>query len=144
MPVFDPIAFFTGPSEGRGRVKILMRAPTSLAVHGSGRLMPDGSLVLDQRIERPGHAEKRRRWHISRLAPGDYRATLSSASGPVTVEVDGNLMRLDFREDKVGVHQDIILADDGRSALNHMRLTRFGLRVATIEERITRTSDRER
>jgi hypothetical protein len=137
-PVFDPIAFFTGRTEGRGSVRILFRARSALAVHGVGRVERDGSLVLDQRIARSGRAAERRQWRIRRTGPGRYAATLSSADGPVAVSVEGNLMRLDFRQKGVAIHQDVLLAPDGRSAANHMVMTKLGLRVAAIEEHISR------
>jgi hypothetical protein len=139
-PIFDPIAFFSGGTEGNGRLKVLFRAPSEFRVHGRGRIEADGSLVLEQKIERPGHADKQRRWRIARRPEGGYTAVLTSAEGPVAASVEGNLLRLDFREDNLRVHQDILLAPDGRSAINHMSLKRFGLRVATIEERITRSN----
>lgn len=136
-PVFDPIAFFAGPSDGLGRLKILLRGQTIFHVASLGRVAPDGSLLLDQRIERAGHPAQQRQWRIRRDGAG-YAATLSSAEGPVTAAVEGNLLRLDFREKGLSVHQDIALAPDGRSARNRMTFSKLGLRVGAAEERIVK------
>ncbi len=138
QPLFDPIAFFAGRSAGEGRLKVVLRAPARFHVDGSGRIEGDGSLVLDQRIAREGHRPQRRQWRIRRAAAGGYAATLSSADGPVALAVSGNLLRLDFREDGLRVRQDVMLAPDGRSALNHLTWSKLGLRVAAAEERIVK------
>jgi hypothetical protein len=138
QPVFDPIAFFAGETRGEGRLSTILRAASRFTVHGRGRIAPDGSLVLDQTIVRAGRPAQQRSWRIRRTAPGGYAASLSSAEGPVAVAVDGNILRLDFREDGLAVHQAIALAPDGRTARNRMSLSKLGLRVAAVEERIAR------
>jgi hypothetical protein len=139
-PAFDPIAFFTGRTQGHGRLKILFRAAQSLEVRSIGRLSQDGTLILDQRILREGHRPERRQWRIRRNAPATYVATLSSAEGPVAVSVQGNRLRLDFPMDGASAHQDIFLSPDGRSALNHMTLSKLGIPVAKVEERIEKSN----
>ena len=140
-PVFDPIAFFAGDTQGHARLKVALRAPRAVSVRSRGRVEPDGSLVLDQTIEREGHPAQTRRWRMRRTSPDCYVASLSSAEGPVNVAVFGNLLRLDFREKGLAVHQDILLASDSRSAVNHMTLSKFGFTVATLDERIEKVAD---
>ena len=137
-PVFDPIAFFAGETRGEGRLSIVFRSASRFTVHGSGRIAPDGSLILDQRIDRPGRPPQRRQWRIARIGPELYAASLSSADGPVSAAVDGNLLRLDFREKGLAVHQEIVLDADGRSARNRMTLSKLGIPIAAVEETILR------
>ena len=137
-PVFDPIAFFSGQTRGEGRLSIVFRSPSRFAVDGSGRIAPDGSVILDQRIHRLGRTPQRRQWRIARIGPGRYAASLSSADGPVSAAVDGNLLRLDFREKGLAVHQEIVLDADGRSARNRMTLSKLGIPIAAVEETILR------
>lgn len=136
-PRFDPIAFFAGRTEGRGRLKVILRRGRAIHVRGSGRVEPDGTLVLDQVVRQGDAAPQPRRWRIRRVAPGRYAGTLTDARGPVAIEAQGDRLTIRFTiGGGVGVEQRLVLAPDGRSARNRLVARRFGVTLATLDETI--------
>ena len=109
----------------------------ALEVDGRGTLGADGVLTLDQRVERGGSAPSTRSWRIRRTGPGLYAGTLTDAAGPIRGEARGNRLRLRFRmKGGFDAEQWLTLSPDGRSATNRMTVSKFGVRVATIDETI--------
>ena len=139
-PRFDPIVFFTGYTEGTGDMRIVMHPAAAMQVHGHGTLDPDGTLVLDQRVEQYGKPVRHREWHIRRVAPDRYTGTLTDAVGPVTAEAIGDRFHITYRmKGHLAVDQWLTLAPDGRAAHNVMRVTKRGMPVAHLAETIRRT-----
>ena len=136
----DPIVFFTGHAEGRATLHELMSDSRPLQVHSDGHPDGKGGLVLVQRIEQQGRLERTRSWHLVPAGPGRFTGTLTDASGPVEATVDGP--RLHIRYSMKGgleVVQTLTLTPDGRSLDNRMSVSKFGLRVAHLEELIRKT-----
>ena len=137
---FDALRFFTGATEGRGRLKIALRRARAVSVHGNGRLAPDGAVVLDQRVEQAGQAPTRRRWRIREDRPGHYTGTLTDATGPVIGEARGDRLHLYYRaKHGVRIDQWLTLSPDGRSARNHLAARKLGVVVARLDETIRKT-----
>lgn len=137
-PVFRAEQFFAGHTEGQGRVKIDFSEPKTFNVHGDGQLDADGTLVLDQVVEQEGKAPNRREWHIRRAGSG-YAGTLTddTTDGEVRGDVRGNRLHLAYKmKNGMAVQQWINLQPGGRTALNRMRVSKFGVTVATLEETI--------
>lgn len=136
-PVFDPLVFFAGRTEGAATLKIVMRASRAVRVQGSGRVEPDGTLVLDQLVAQEGKPATRRRWRIRRTGPASYGGTLSDAVGPIAGEVDGNRLHLRFTmKGGLATDQWLTLSPDGRSAANLLTARKFGVVVARLDETI--------
>jgi len=139
-PRFDPIAFFTGPTEGEGTIRKIFSGAGGVRVRGTGRVEPDGTLVLDQIVEEAGAAPRRRWWRMRETAPGLYSGSLSDAERNVTGEGSGNRLRLRFRmRGGLDVEQWLTLGADGRMVFNSMTVRKFGIRVAAVTEIIRRT-----
>ncbi len=138
-PVFDPAAFFTGRTEGKGNLHIAMRGDSVVRVHGHGHSEADGTLILDQTIERTGVKPTNREWRLRQTTPGRWQGTLSDATGPVLATVHGNTLHIAFPV-KGGLHveQWIYLTPDGQTAHNRMTVRKFGAGVAALEETIRR------
>lgn len=135
-PRFDAIAFFSGRTEGTGRIKIVLRRADPIRVEGRGRMDGD-TLVLDQAVTVGSKPPKPRRWRIRRVAPGRYTGTLTDAKGVVTGEATGDRLHLSFTTTGgFRVDQWLVLAPDGRSAQNRLTARRFGFTVATLDETI--------
>ena len=137
---FDAAAFFTGHTRGTGRLKVAMHPAQAVDVHGYGRVERDGTIVLDQTVDRPGKDPTRRQWRIREVAPGHYTGTLSDAAGPIRGDVIGGRLKLSYAM-KGGLHatQWITAADDGRSAHNRMTVSKLGVPLAHLDETIRRT-----
>jgi hypothetical protein len=136
QPRFDPLAFFAGNLEGQATLRIAFRSPVAVRVHSSGRVGPDGALLLDQRVEQAGKPARVRHWRVREVTPGRYAGTLSDADGPVSGETTGNRLHLRFPSNGGQAEQWLTLAPDGRSADNLLIVRRFGVTIAALTERI--------
>ncbi|MEO6091404.1 MAG: DUF3833 family protein [Novosphingobium sp.] len=133
----DIARFFTGRTEGLGRLKVVMRGAVTVRVQSSGRTERDGTLVLTQVIHEGDKPARTRGWRIRETSPGRYAATLSDARGPVTLERAGGRLRIAYTGvDGNAYQQWLTFAADGRSARNTMEVRKFGMKVATLDETI--------
>lgn len=138
-PAFDPIRFFAGRTEGQGGLTVGFWKHERIKVEGQGRLDPDGALVLTQTVHRGDGPAETRSWRILPQGEGRYTATLTDAAGPVSVEATGNALHIRYRtRDGLDAEQQLYLSRDGRRAENRLAFRKRGVRVATLEERITR------
>lgn len=136
-PLFAADRFFTGRTRGDGSIKIMLQGAEILRVEGNGWIDPDGTLVLDQVVRRGTRLPEKRQWRFRGAGSGRYSGTLSDAAGPVTGEVRGNMLHLNYAmKGKVQAEQWIYLQADGRSALNRMAIRKFGMTVARVDETI--------
>jgi len=139
-PAFDPVAFFTGSTQGMGQLKKVFSSAHRTVTHGRGVVRADGMLVLDHRVEEQGEPVRLRQWQLRQTAPGQFGGSVSDASGPVTGMLAGN--RLTIRYTMRGgmrVDQVLTMAAGGQSASNVMKISKFGMTVATLTETIRRT-----
>jgi hypothetical protein len=138
---FDPIRFFSGCTHGEGQLKALLHSRQRVTVNGKGRIAPDGSLVLVQRVQRGQSPPVTREWRLRQITPLHYVGTLSDARGDVVGETIGNRLHLAFTgRDGFQIEQWLTLAEDGESAANVLTAKRAGIVVARLHERIVRTS----
>lgn len=136
-PPSDPIRFFIGTTEGAGWLKKIMSSPQATRVHGRGAVRADGMLVLDQTVEVAGEKTTNRHWLLRRVAPDRFTGTISDAKGPVTAEAMAGRIRIRYTMTAgMAVDQVVVVAPDGRSASNSMKVKRFGITVATVAETI--------
>ncbi len=134
--------FFAGRTEGTGTVRIIMSGTSQVRTLGQGRILADGTLVLDHVVHQQGEPERRRTWRMRRTAPGRYSGTISDARGPVTGESSGNRLHITYRtREGHAVDQWITFHPDGRTATNQMTFRRMGIRLATLQETIRRVGD---
>ena len=132
----DPIAFFTGRSQGEGSVDKLLGRPVKLLVESAGRREGD-TLILDQTIRQGAKAPRNRRWIMRPVAPGRYTGTLTDAEGPVNVTVAGPRASIRYRmRGGLDVDQQLTLQAGERTLLNRLHVRKFGIKVATVEETI--------
>jgi hypothetical protein len=138
-PRFDPLRFFTGATEGRGTLRIVLHHARDVRVHGTGHRDPDGTLVLDQQVVQHGRPATHRRWRLREAAPGRYTGTLTDAAGPVTGEVAGRRLHLSYRaKGGVRIDQWLDASPDGQVAHNWLRARKLGVVVAHLDETIRR------
>ena len=138
-PVFDPLAFFSGRTEGRGNLTVLTKRRQTVTVEGHGITDGDGAIVLDQDVRQGEGLVKHRTWRLRRAAPGRYVGTLSDAAGPVTGDVIGNTLHLSFTmKSGLRAQQWLYLQPGGQVSRNRMVVTKLGMPVASLDETITR------
>ncbi|MFC7538041.1 DUF3833 family protein [Sphingomonas sp. GCM10030256] len=133
----DPVAFFTGPSRGIGELKVVMASPVTITVRSVGRRDGAGGLILDQAIREGDKPERTRRWIMRPAGPGRYSGTLTEATGPVSISIQGPRAFIAYAmKDGLAVRQQLALQKDGRTLLNHMTISKYGVRVARLRETI--------
>ena len=136
-PAFDPVAFFTGPSQGDGKLDQIMKGIRTVTVDSVGKPERDGSLTLTQRIAMQGDPPRTRVWKLKQVAPGRYAGSLTDASGPVETVAIGRAIRIRYpMKGGLMVEQWLIALPGGRALDNRMTVTKWGMRVATLRERI--------
>ena len=138
VPDFDPIRFSQGRTSGRAELKIVMRARKPVSVEGTGRVEPDGTLVLSQEVIQGSEPPRTREWRIRAISPGRYAGTLSDATGPVSGTTVGRVLTLRYMGKGVAIEQVLTLADDGRSARNVLTARKMGIAIARLDETISK------
>ena len=134
---FDPVAFFSGRTEGVGTLDEVMASPKATHVTGIGSLQPGGVFVIEQTVKIAGKPTEQRRWQLRQTTPGHFNGTLSDAKGPVVGVVTGNRMQIGYTmKGGMKVRQVLTLAADGRTLGNSMKIRKFGIVVATVVETI--------
>ena len=136
-PAFDPVAFFTGSSHGDGKLDQIMKGIRTVTVDSVGTPEANGSLTLTQRIAMQGDSPRTRVWKLKQVAPGRYAGSLTDASGPVETVAIGRAIRIRYpMKGGLMVEQWLIALPGGRALDNRMTVTKWGMRVATLRERI--------
>ena len=134
---FDPVAFFTGRSHGDGLLDQVMKGRRRVTVDSVGKLDANGALTLTQRIAMEGDAPRTRVWKFKQVAPGRYGGSLSDASGPVETLAVGRAIRIRYpMKGGLKVEQWLIALPGGRALDNRLTVTKWGMRVASLHERI--------
>ncbi|MEO7242252.1 MAG: DUF3833 family protein [Variovorax sp.] len=138
-PLFSPAAFFSGNTTGEASLKVIFKGSTPVHVMGQGRVEPDGTLVLVQRVTEGDNAPTTRTWRIRSAGDNRYTGSLTDAEGPIEGDVNGNRLHLRFTaKGGLGTEQWLYLQAGGQVALNRMVVRKFGVPVASLEETIRR------
>jgi hypothetical protein len=97
-----------------------------------------GALLLDQMVYEEGKPARRRSWRLVRAPGNRVSGTISDAVGPVTGDINGNVLHLRYRakEANAQVEQWITLHPGGRTASNRMVFKKFGFKAATLNSTI--------
>src|SRR4029453_9682260 len=129
--VGDPLRFFEGRTESVSPVKVVMKKPFHSRSIGRGKIKPDGSLHLVQRVEEDGRPPHDRRWQIRQVGSGRFVGAMSEASGPVTIDEISGRYRFRFKmKGGLSVEQWLPPPPDGGAARNRATIRKFGVPVA--------------
>jgi hypothetical protein len=133
----DPVAFFTGASHSQGRLREAFKSERRLTAESVGHAEKDGSLILDQKLAIEGDPLRIRRWRLHLAAPGRYVGTLTDAAGPVEAQVMGRAIRIRYpMKGGLKVESWLTAVPGARAFDNKTTITKWGLQVATLTERI--------
>jgi len=133
----DPVAFFTGASHGEGRLREAFKRERRVSVDSVGRADKDGLLVLDQKLQIEGDPPRIRHWRLRQVGPNRYTGTLTDATGPVEAQVIGRSIRIRYpMKGGLKVESVLVPLSGGRAFDNRTKITKWGVKVATLTERI--------
>lgn len=142
-PPLHPLQFFEGRTEGSGMIKIFLKKPYRSHSVGRGRIGPDGTLSLIQRVDDEGQPPRERRWQIRQVGSHRFSGTMSEAIGPVTIEEVGSRYRFRFKmKGNLSVEQWLAPLAGGMAARNSMTVRKFGITVGTSEGIIRKLAGR--
>ena len=131
----DPLAFFTGRTQGDGKLKVVLKSPVTIGVESRGKPDGRGGLVLEQVIREGSKPARTRRWVLRPTSPTTLQGTLTDAKSPVRGSVSGRVLKLAYvREDGTHASHVLTLRPDGRTMLNRMTIKKLGMVVARVEE----------
>lgn len=132
QPAADPMRFFEGRTEDTGVMKVIFKQPYRTHTISTGRIEPDGSLVLVQSVEDQGSAPHQRVWHIRMASPGHYVGAMSDAAGPVVIDRVGDRYRFQLQtKNHLSVEQWLTPLPGGMSASSNLMVRKLGMTVAT-------------
>jgi hypothetical protein len=127
----DPLRFWEGKTETVSTIKVIMKKSFKTRSVGVGKIKPDGSLELVQRVEDEGKPARERRWHIRKDGPKRYVGTMNEATGPVVIEEVGDRYRFRFKmKGNLSVEQWITPNPGGKSGRNSLTIKKLGMTVA--------------
>lgn len=130
----DRLQFFQGRTETVGTVKVIFHTPYRTHSLNQGRIEPDGSLLMVQRVQDEGQPATERWWRVRRTAPGRFTASMSEAIGPVTIDRVGERYLFRFRlKDNLSGEQILTPLPGGRAALSNLKVKKMGIVVATTD-----------
>ncbi|MEO5706736.1 MAG: DUF3833 family protein [Alteraurantiacibacter sp.] len=136
---FDPAAFFTGRTTSEGTLSQIFTSRKTTRVSTFGTRQRNGDMVLEQDVTIGDQPTRHRTWRLRETTPGHFTGTISDAADDLTGTLSGNTLTLTYTMDNhLGVHQVITAQPGGQSARNVMRIRRFGITVARLEEVIRR------
>ncbi len=135
---FDPVAFFRGRTHGEGKLRIMFQQPKAMRVDSIGRDDPNGDLVLEQTVREPGKPARIRYWRLRKTGSDRYSGTLTDAAGPVRIDTIGGTIRIRYTaKDNLNFEQWLTPVGPRRID-NRMKVRRFGIVVAHLDEVITK------
>jgi len=134
---FDPVVFFTGAIQSQGTLKQMFAKPKHVSTQGVGSVEDDGWLVLEQKVTVEGAPVRQQRWRLRQTGPGKFSGTLTSAAGPVDIQISASTIRIRYKmKDGVRVDQLLTPQPNGLAIDNQSTFHKWGMKVATLTERI--------
>ncbi len=136
-PRLDLTAFFTGHTHAENVMKVAFHRATPLVVDSVGGKGDKGDFVLIDTVREGNKPVRTRKWIMRQSAPGHFTGSLSDATGPVDIVVNGNSAVVQYvMKGGLKVRQQMDLVGDGKTLANHVIVRKFGLKFATVEGKI--------
>ena len=135
---FDPLAFFTGPTRGAGSLKVKFKAAVPIRIESRGRPDGKGGIVLVQTIREGAKPARQNRWSLRPTSATTLTGSATNSPGPIRGRLSGNRLWLNYAM-KGGIKAEQILTlQPSGSVIRRMTIKRLGIKVAHVEELITK------
>ena len=133
---FDPLQFFTGHTQGQATLHLVTGTSRRVLVDSHGTPDRHGGLVLDQVTREAGKPASSRRWVLRPAGPNRWSGTLTEASGPVSVERTPAAVVIRYTMHNGANVEQHLQMPPGGVVDNRLTVSRFGIRLATLDEKI--------
>jgi hypothetical protein len=130
----DLTEFFTGRTHADNQLKIVFHHAARLTVDSVGRTEGENFVLIDT-IREEGKPVRTRKWVMHPAGPNHFTGTLSDATGPVDLVVNGNSATVHYimTDGHLSVVQEMRLQGDGGTLSNHVVAKKFGLTFAHVD-----------
>jgi hypothetical protein len=129
----DLIGFFTGRTHAESQIKVAFRKPVRHVTDTVGKKGANGDLILVDTINEEGKPTKTRRWTMRPAGPGRFTGSMSEATGPVQVTVEGDEAVIRYKmKGGISIEQHLELKDS-RTLSNHVSAKKLGVRLGRLE-----------
>jgi hypothetical protein len=133
-PKLDLTAFFTGRSHADNVMKVAFHDPTKLVVDSIGGRGDRGDFVLIDTVHEGDKPVRTRKWIMRPAGPNHFTGSLTDATGPVDVVVNGDSATIRYQmKGGLNIVQQMQLQGDGRTLSNHVDARKFGLKFARVD-----------
>lgn len=130
----DMMAFFTGRTHADNVIKVAFKKPVPLIVDSIGGKGDRGDFVIIDTVHEGDKPVRQRKWIIHPTGPNRFGGSLSDATGPVDVAIEGEGATIRYTmKGGLKIEQVISLQDGGRTASNRVVAKKFGLTFAHVD-----------
>jgi hypothetical protein len=134
----DIVRFFTGRTHADNDLKIVFHSPHKLIVDSIGKREGTDFIQVDT-VHEEGKPVRTRTWRMRETGPNHFAGTLSDATGPVDMTVNGPTATIRYvMNGGLNIFETMQLQGDGRTLSNHVEARKLGLRFARVDGIIRR------
>ena len=133
-PKLDMLAFFAGKTHAENVMKVVLKKPVPLIVDSIGGKGDRGDFVLIDTVREGDKPVRQRKWIMRQAGPNHFIGTLTDATGPVDIQIDGDTAMIRYvMKGGLKIEQQLKLSADGKSLSNQVTAKKVGLKFARVE-----------
>jgi hypothetical protein len=133
-PKLDMLAFFAGKTRAENVLKVVLKKPVKLIVDSIGGKGDRGDFVMIDTVHEGDKPVRQRKWSMRQTSPNHFTGSLTDATGPVEVAVDGDTATIRYTmKGGLKVAQELQLQADGKTLTNHVVAKKLGMKFARVD-----------
>ena len=133
-PKLDMLAFFTGKTHSESVLKVVLKKPVPLIVDSVGGKGDRGDFVMIDTVHEGDKPVRQRKWIMKQAGPNHFTGTLTDATGPVDIKVDGDTATISYMmKGGLKVEQKLQLQPGGKTLSNQVTAKKLGMKFARVE-----------
>jgi hypothetical protein len=133
-PKLDMLAFFTGKTHSESVLKVVLKKPVPLIVDSIGGKGDRGDFVMIDTVHEGDKPVRQRKWIMRQAGPNHFTGSLTDATSPVDIQVDGDTARITYMmKGGLKVEQELQLQRDGKTLSNRVAAKKLGMKFARVE-----------
>lgn len=133
-PKLDMLAFFTGKTHSESVLKVVLKKPVPLIVDSIGGKGDRGDFVMIDTVHEGDKPVRQRKWIMKQAAPNHFTGSLTDATGPVDILVDGSTATISYMmKGGLKVEQQLQLQPGGKTLSSNVTAKKLGMKFARVE-----------